>query len=148
MSDDAHRVTGPAGRFAQWGGVVYSSLAIVGFGLTGMHDFTRRSGELLLGIEVNPLLNTVHLAVGLILLAASATGAEATRIATLLAAAAFGVAGLLGLALVGTSANVLALNSRGNLVHVATAALATCSSVVASRSVGDDRQVAAGPRTP
>ncbi|MTV24407.1 DUF4383 domain-containing protein [Nitriliruptoraceae bacterium ZYF776] len=141
------REDGPAVRFARWAGVAYTSAGIVGFAVTGVHQFTRRSGEMLLGVELNPLLNTVHLAAGLILLAASASSVPAARTATHLAAAAFGVVGLLGIALVGTPANVLAVNGAGNLLHLATAGAATACAFAAGRHAAEHRQGRPDPRT-
>jgi hypothetical protein len=127
----AHAPAGPAVRFARVAGVLYSAAGIVGLALTGTGDLTRTVGASLLGIEVNGLANLLHLGVGVTLVVAAAVGPEVARTVTLLTAAGAGVAGLLGFAVIGTDANVLALNAATNYTHLATAALAT---IAAARS--------------
>lgn len=125
----------PAERFARWGGTLYAALGLVGFGVTGFGGFTRTVGAPLLLLEVNPLQNLLHLAVGIVLIFASAIGPGPARTATLLVASSVGVAGLLGFALTGTDGNVLAVNHAANVLHVLTATVATAS-VAATRTVG------------
>jgi hypothetical protein len=127
----AHARTVPAVRFAQVAGVLYTSAGIVGLALTGIGDLTRPVGASLLGFEVNGLANLLHLAVGVTLVVAATAGAEAARVVTLLTAASAGVAGLLGFAVIGTDANVLALDAATNNAHLVTAVLAA---VAAARS--------------
>lgn len=116
--------TTPAERFTRWAGALYTGVAIVGFGLTGFTDPLTPHGHQLLGLEVNPLHNLLHLLSGVALLTAGAAGPEPARTLALLTAGAFGVAGLFGFALLDSDANVLAFNVADNLVHLATAALA------------------------
>lgn len=117
--------TTAAERFSRWGGAAFAGVAIVGFGLTGFDDPTSTSGHLLGVFEVNPLHNGINLLVGVTLLVAGAASADAARTVTLLVAAAYGVVGLLGGSLVGTDANVLALNHADNVLHLLIAAVAT-----------------------
>lgn len=49
-------------------GVVIVAVALLGFGVTGFNRPLAATGEGLLGFTMNPLLNTVHLAVGLTVL--------------------------------------------------------------------------------
>lgn len=128
----------PAVRFALGAGVAYAAVGIVGFGLTGFEAPLRTSGPLLLGLEVNPLHNLIHLLVGIGLIGGGSAGAEVSRVLASLTAVAFGVGGLFGLALVGTDGNVLALNHADNVVHLATAALAA---VCATASRPDARRL-------
>lgn len=125
--------TTAAVRFARWAGVVYAALGIVGFGVTGFGGFTHTVGQRLLLLEVNPLQNTLHLVVGVVLIATSAAGTHAAKAAGLLTAASFGVAGLLGFALTGTDANVLAVNAAANSLHLVTA-LAAAACATATRT--------------
>lgn len=115
----------PATRFARVAGVLYCAAGIVGLAVTGIADLTRNTGASLLGFEVNALANLLHLGVGVALVVAAAVSPESARLVTLLTAAAAGVAGLFGFALIGTDANVLALNTASNNAHLVTAALAT-----------------------
>jgi hypothetical protein len=125
----SHAPTVPAVRFARVAGVLYSAAGIVGLALTGIGDLTRPVGASLLGFEVNGLANLLHLAVGVTLVVAASAGAEAARVVTLLTAASAAVAGLFGLAIIGTDANVLALDTATNNAHLVTAAVATLAAV-------------------
>jgi hypothetical protein len=120
-------------RFARWAGAAYAGIAIVGFGLTGVAEGMSTAGHMLGALEVNPLQNLLHLVVGLTLIVGSGLGRESARTVTLIVAVALGVAGLFGLALVGTDGNVLALNPAGNALHLLTAALATGCTILTPR---------------
>lgn len=123
----------PAVRFARWGGVVLASAGIVGLALTGLTDLTSTTGARLWVFEVNALQNLLHLLVGGVLVVVSAASATTARTVVATTAAAFGVTGLLGLALVGTEANVLALNHAANAAHLVVAVLAALSVAASSR---------------
>lgn len=105
-------------------GAGYLALGLVGFVVTGVNGFTTRTGPTVLGFAVNPLLNFVHLVVGVALLVAAGLGDDAARQTTAVLGGVFLVLGLLGLALVGTEANVLALNRVDNALHLLTGAAA------------------------
>lgn len=110
-----------ARRFAQVAGTGYVAIGLLGFAVTGLNGFAATTGPSLFGLRVNPLHNTLHLLVGLSLVIAAARGEDEARTICLLTAAAYGVVGLLGLALVGTDGNVLALNGPDNALHLLTA---------------------------
>lgn len=114
----------PARRFGQVAGSAYAGIAIVGFALTGLDGFASPAGASLFGLRVNPLHNSLHLLIGVALIVAAARGEDDARTICLLVAVAYGVVGLLGLALVGTDGNVLALNHADNALHLVTAAAA------------------------
>ena len=47
-------------------GVIYTAVGLLGFAVTGFDDFAGRdTDEMLLGFELNPLHNIVHLVIGL-----------------------------------------------------------------------------------
>jgi hypothetical protein len=121
-----------ARRFAQIAGTLYVSVAVLGFAATGWRDPWAVSGAPMLGLEVNGMHSLIHLLIGGSLLAGAAAGEEGARVLVLLTAGASGVLALIGPAMVDTEANVLALNTTDNLVHLATALLAGAC-VVASR---------------
>lgn len=118
-----------ARRFGQIAGSGYVALGILGFAVTGFDGFAAAAGPSLFGLQVNPLHNSLHLFVGLALIVSAARGEGEARTITMLTAAASGVVGLLGLALVGTDGNVLALNHADNILHLTTAVLATVATV-------------------
>jgi hypothetical protein len=69
---------------------------------------------------VNGLHNVVHIAFGAALLLAGVAGAPAAKTANGAAGAAFLVLGLVGLFIVGTPYNVLAINGADNVLHFGT----------------------------
>jgi len=105
-------------------GAVYIAVGLVGFAVTGSHDFAGEDGGKLLGLfEVNALHNVVHLAVGALLLAGFAGGERlASRVNTLVGGV-YLLVGVLGLFILNSSANLLALNSMDNVLHLASAVL-------------------------
>lgn len=117
--------SGPARRFGQVAGTAYVSVGLLGFAVTGFDGFAATTGPLLFGLRVNPLHNSLHMLLGAALVVAAARGEHEARTISMLTAAAYGIVGLLGLALVGTDGNVLALNHPDNALHLATALAAT-----------------------
>jgi hypothetical protein len=113
----------PAQRFAQVFGAVYVLVGLLGFAFTGFDNFAGTEGELELIFEVNPLHNVVHIAVGALWLASSRADASARSVSTLIGAV-YLLLGVVGFFLVGTAANILALNTPDHFLHLATAALA------------------------
>ena len=112
----------PAQYLALTIGVVYTLVGIAGFFLTGFDGFAAPDGELLLGFEVNPLHNVVHLAIGLLGLAMWNRLSQARGYGWLLAAAYLPTF-LFGLFVAGSDepVNFLALNSADNWLHAASA---------------------------
>jgi hypothetical protein len=101
-------------------GVVYLLIGVLGFAVTGFSNFAGTEGDSLLGFEVNPLHNIVHLGVGILLLAASRTVASA-RSANMLVGGVYLLVGIVGLFVLDSDANILALNGADNVLHLATA---------------------------
>jgi len=73
-------------------GIVFLLIGALGFAVTSGVGFAAQDGKTLLGFEVNPLHNIVHLLVGII-----------------------------GLFILDSSANILALNSADNVLHLVSA---------------------------
>lgn len=101
-------------------GVVYLLVGLLGFVVTGFSNFAGTNGDSLLGFEVNPLHNIVHLLIGALLLGASRAVATAKGANTTVGAV-YLLVGILGLFLLDSSANILALNSADNVLHLASA---------------------------
>jgi len=101
-------------------GAVYTVAGIAGFFVTGFDDFAGHTGETLLGFEVNPLHNLVHLAIGVAGLAMAASLALARTYGWLLAVG-YGAALLYGLFAVGESWDFLSLNAADNWLHAVSA---------------------------
>jgi hypothetical protein len=110
-------------RYALILGWVFIAVGAVGFILTGFGDFFGMEGDHLLFFEINPAHNVVHLMLGAVyLLGARGTEAGARAVVLILSAAYF-LVGVLGLILMDTSANILAINNADNLLHLGIGAL-------------------------
>jgi hypothetical protein len=103
-------------------GIVFLLVGALGFAVTSGVGFAAQDGKTLLGFEVNPLHNIVHLLVGAVLLLGATRGVAAARSANIAIGGTYLVVGLLGLFILDSSANILALNSADNVLHLVSAA--------------------------
>ena len=103
-------------------GIVFLLVGALGFAVTGGVGFASREGNTLLGFEVNPLHNIVHLLVGAVLLLGATRGVAAARSANIAIGGTYLVVGIIGLFILDSSANILALNSADNVLHLVSAA--------------------------
>lgn len=60
-------------------GVAYVGIGVIGFFVTGFSDFTQNTDDAILGFQVNPAHNLVHLVIGTFLLAMSRFSAPVTE---------------------------------------------------------------------
>ncbi|MEJ7891260.1 MAG: DUF4383 domain-containing protein [Solirubrobacteraceae bacterium] len=60
-------------------GVVYVGAGLIGFAITGFGGFVTDTGDTLLGFDINPFHNVVHLGIGAYLLLAARLGRTATE---------------------------------------------------------------------
>lgn len=103
-------------------GAVYLLVGLLGFAVTGGVSFIATEGGLLLGVfAVNPLHNIAHLLIGAALLVAGLMNAKAAKGVNVVVGAAYLLLGVLGFFLVGTPANILALNVPDHFLHLASA---------------------------
>jgi hypothetical protein len=125
---------------AQW----YCLLAGLSLLLAGVLGFISNSsfdtgnnvqGDLFLGFEVNAIHNLVHLASGVVLLAASSRRASAKAVA-LGFGLVYGLVAVIGLADGSDVLGLIPVNSADNLLHIALAALGILTALI---SRGDDR---------
>ncbi len=120
-------------------GAVYLLVGLLGFAVTGGVGFIATEGELLLGIfEVNPLHNIAHLLIGAALLVAGLANVRAAKGVNITVGAVYLLLGIVGFFLVGTAANILALNVPDHFLHLASAV------VLLGVGLGTERNV---PRT-
>ena len=101
-------------------GVVYLLVGLLGFAVTGFSDFAGTKGDTLIVFDVNPLHNIVHLAIGALLLVSSKNVAAAKGSNTAVGAV-YLLVGIVGLFVLDSSANILALNGADNVLHLASA---------------------------
>ena len=103
-------------------GAVYLLVGLLGFAVTGGVGFIATDGGLLLGIfEVNPLHNIAHLLIGAALLIAGLSSVRAAKGVNTTVGAVYLLLGIVGFFLVGTAANILALNTADHFLHLASA---------------------------
>ncbi|MDC7804487.1 DUF4383 domain-containing protein [Sphingomonas sp. BLCC-B65] len=103
-------------------GAVYLVVGALGFAVTGGVGFLATDGGLLLGIfAVNPLHNIAHLLIGAALVIAGLSSVRAAKTINATIGAAYLLLGVVGFFLVGTSANILALNVPDHFLHLASA---------------------------
>jgi uncharacterized protein DUF4383 len=102
-------------------GAIYTLIGILGFFITGFDRFAAETNETLLGFEINPLHNLVHLAIGLAGLAMWRR-LDTARTYGWVLAAVYGLTFLFGLFAAGNSdINFLSLNGADNGLHLVTA---------------------------
>jgi len=100
-------------------GIVFVLVGLLGFTVSGGHDMAGMTGGALVGIfQVNVLHNLVHLLVGAALIAGAMAGAKAARTVNSLVGVVYLVVGALGLFILNSSANILALNGYDNWLHL------------------------------
>ena len=104
-------------------------LGLVGFLVTGVDDFAGLTGETLLGLELNPLQNVIHLGIGLIGLGTTAapSSARAYGVVVFVAMGALVAYGLL--AVDNTDIDYLSINQAGNVLHAVLAVVGLVAAV-------------------
>ncbi|MDL9978763.1 DUF4383 domain-containing protein [Microbacterium candidum] len=103
-------------------GAVYLVVGLLGFTVTGGVSFLASRGGMLLGLfMVNPLHNVAHLLIGAALLISGLVSVKTAKITNTVIGAAYLLLGVVGFFLVGTVANVLALNTFDHFLHLASA---------------------------
>jgi hypothetical protein len=102
-------------------GAVYTLVGVLGFLVTGLEDFAAETDKTLLGFELNPLHNIVHLAIGLAGLALWRR-LDSARLYGWLLAAGYGAAFVYGLLAAGNrDINFLSINGADNGLHLVSA---------------------------
>ncbi len=115
-------------------GAVYVLVGILGF-FVHSNGFAATTGGKLLGIfEVNPLHNVAHLLIGAVLLGAGRSGAAAARAVNTTIGGAYLLLGVVGLFILSSSANILALNAADNGLHFASALVLLAVGVTADKT--------------
>lgn len=123
-------------------GAVYLLVGLLGFAVTGGVGFVATKGGLLLGIfEVNPLHNIAHLLIGAALLIAGLTRVAAAKAVNITVGAVYLLLGIVGFFLVGTDANILALNTPDHFLHLVSAIVLLGVGLGAERTVRSARTV-------
>lgn len=120
-------------------GAVYLVVGALGFAVTGGVGFIATEGGLLLGIfEVNPLHNIAHLLIGAALLIGGLSSVVAAKAVNIIVGAAYLLLGVVGFFLVGTTLNILALNTFDHFLHLASAIVLLGVGLAADRTARAD----------
>ncbi|MCZ2402502.1 DUF4383 domain-containing protein [Paenarthrobacter sp. Z7-10] len=115
--------TSPNRLLATVFGVVYLLVGVLGFFVTSGIGFFATEGHDLIVFEVNPLHNVIHLAIGAALLIAGLKSIPAARSVNQTVGFVYLLVGILGLFLLNSSLNIIALNGADNVLHLASAIL-------------------------
>lgn len=122
-------------------GAVYLLVGLLGFTATSGVGFFATQGGLLLGIfEVNAFHNVAHLLIGAALLIAGLSSVTASRATNTTIGAAYLLLGIVGLFIVNSSLNILAINTADNVLHFASAI------VLLGIGLGADKHARSGSR--
>jgi len=116
-------------------GAVYLLVGVLGFFFTNGVGLFATEGGLLLGIfEVNPFHNVAHLLIGAALLFAGLANVKAARTTNTIVGAAYLLLGVVGLFILDSAVNILALNGADNVLHFASAAVLLAVGLGADKS--------------
>lgn len=115
-------------------GTVYVLVGVIGF-FVAHGGFAATEGGKILGVfEVNPLHNLAHIAIGAALVIASRALGTARAVNTAIGGA-YLLLGVIGLFILDSELNILALNGADNGLHLASALLLLGVGLGADRSV-------------
>jgi hypothetical protein len=104
-------------------GAVYLLVGLVGFVVTSGVGFVSTEGANLIVFEINPLHNVIHLAIGAALLYAGVKDVQLARTVNTAVGAVYLLVGIVGLFLLNSPLNIIALNGADNVLHLASAVL-------------------------
>jgi hypothetical protein len=103
-------------------GAVYLQNGLLAIAVTGGVGIIATKGGLLLGLfEVNPLHNVAHLLIGAALVIAGLSSIRASRTVNSVIGAVYLLLGIVGLFILDSPANILAINGWDNVLHFASA---------------------------
>lgn len=120
-------------------GAIFLLIGIIGLFIAGDHVVSTE-GVSLLGFEVNHLHNIVHILIGGVLLAAGLKSISLAKKANATVGAVYFLVGVIGLFIINTSLNILALNAADNVLHFVSAI------VLLGVALGTERNVAPANR--
>lgn len=117
-------------------GVAFTLAGLAGFAVTGFDNFASNTDKTLLGLEVNPLHNIVHLALGVLGLVMWRRP-DTARTYGWLTLIGYGGVFLYGLVAVGNDdPNLLSINAADNVFHITVALLGLVAALTAYRRTG------------
>jgi hypothetical protein len=103
-------------------GAVYLLVGLLGFTASAGVGFFATKGGFLLGLfEVNIFHDVAHLLIGAALLIAGLSSIRASKTVNAIVGAAYLLLGIVGLFILNSAANILAINGADNVLHFASA---------------------------
>jgi hypothetical protein len=103
-------------------GAVYLLVGLLGFTASAGVGFFATKGGFLLGLfEVNIFHDVAHLLIGAALLIAGLSSIRASKTVNTIVGAAYLLLGIVGLFILNSAANILAINGADNVLHFASA---------------------------
>lgn len=102
-------------------GACYVLIGVAGLTLSATTGFTADEGVHVLVFQLNPLHTVLHLALGAALGLAAYRGLRQAMLVNAVVGACFGALGVLGVFLLDTGMNPLALNGADNVLHLSSA---------------------------
>jgi uncharacterized membrane protein YuzA (DUF378 family) len=128
-----------AQRLALLIGAAYTLAGLAGFLVTGFDQFAEKTGETLLGLEVNPLHNIVHLVIGIAGLV-MAKRLDMTRAYGWLLFVGYGATFVYGLfAVDDDDINFLSINNPDNVLHIVSALAGLAIALLAQKRLQEAR---------
>lgn len=115
--------TSPNRLIATVFGAVYLLVGLLGFVVTSGIGFAATEGAQLIIFAVNPLHNVIHLAIGAALLYAGVKNVQLSKAVNTSVGAVYLLVGIVGLFLLSSPLNIIALNGADNVLHLASAVL-------------------------
>lgn len=115
--------TSPNRLLATVFGAVYLLVGVLGFFVTSGIGFFATEGRTVIVFEVNPLHNIIHLAIGAALLIAGMKSVVAAKSVNITVGAVYLLVGVVGLFILDSALNIIALNGADNVLHLASAVL-------------------------
>jgi hypothetical protein len=118
-------------------GVVYLAIGVIGFAVTGFSSFVQDTGDGILGFDLNPFHNVIHLTVGIYLLLVAKLGRTASEGALIGGGLVYLVAAFLGF---GNHLEIISISDTGapdNFLHAASGLAAVLIGLISSLSAPD-----------
>jgi Domain of unknown function (DUF4383) len=112
--------------------VAYLAIGIIGFAFTGFGEFVQDTGDGIIGFDLNPFHNIIHLVIGAYLLFVSRLGRTITEGALIGGGLVYIVAAILGF---DNNLQILSINSADapdNFLHIASGLAALLIGLISS----------------
>ena len=138
--------TNVANLFALVVGVAYALIGVVGFAVTGFEGVVQNGPDDLLGFDLNPLHNVIHLAIGLGFIVASRLDPTLTQGIVIGGGLVYLLAAVLGFV---NNLQIISINDEvaaDNFLHLISGSLAVIFGLIGARQTDAAFAASSGPR--